>query len=405
MNNKRVVRIIAIVLALIMLFSVFMIALNAITAQAAVTQAEIDRLRAEKKEYERKKREIQSRINTIEFEKMTEIARKEVLDDRIMLTGLEIDNIVETIELYVTLIIEKELEVVAAQESEDEQLRKYKNRVRDMEENGVISYLEIIFDSTDFSDLLARLDFVGDIMQADENMYNDLIAAREATIAAEERLKQTKLEMEEEKRLKELKQAELEEQLDEATALIAAIEANLESEKALRAEVEADEEKIQREINQKVEELRRAQELARAKAASATANRVRGTGQLKWPVPSNGAVTSGFGMRMHPVYKVYRQHSGIDIPAKHGANVVAADTGTVITSAYNSSYGNYIVVSHGNGMTTLYAHLSSRKAKEGATVTKGDVIGLIGSTGVSTGPHLHFEVSVNGTRINPLYRL
>ena len=404
MNNKRVVRIVAIILALIMLFSVFMIALNALTA-SAVTQAEIDRLRTEKKEYERKKREIQSRINTIEFEKMTEVARKQVLDDRIMLTGMEIDNITETIEVYVTLISEKELEVIAAKEREDSQLRKYKKRVRDMEENGVISYLEIIFDSTDFADMLARLDFVGDIMQADETAYNDFIVAKNETEAAKERLEQTKLEMEEEKRLQQDKQVELEEQLDEANELIKAIEADLESERALRAEVEAEEEKIQREINKKVEELRRAQEAARAAAASSSATRVRGTGQLRWPVPSNGSVSSGFGMRMHPVYKVYRQHSGIDIPAKHGANVVAADTGTVITSSYSSSYGNYVVISHGNGTTTLYAHLSSRKVKENASVSKGDVIGLIGSTGVSTGPHLHFEVSVNGSRVNPLYYL
>jgi len=404
MNNRRVVRIVAIILALIMLFSVFMIAINALTA-SAVTQAEIDKLKAQKQEFQRQKREIQSRINTIEFEKMSEIARKQVLDDRIMLIGMEIDNIIETIEFYVTLISEKELEVIAAQEREDQQLYKYKKRVRDMEENGVISYLEIIFDSTDFADMLARLDFVGDIMHADEETYYDLKRAQEETEAAKERLEQTKLEMEEEKLLQESMQLELEERLDEANALIEAIEADLESERALRAEVEADEEKIQREINKKVEELRRAQEAARAAAASSAASRVRGTGQLKWPVPSNGSVSSGFGMRMHPVYKVYRQHSGIDIPAKHGANVVAADTGTVITSAYNSSYGNYVVISHGNGVTTLYAHLSSRKVKENATVTKGDVIGLIGSTGVSTGPHLHFEVSVNGSRINPLLRL
>jgi murein DD-endopeptidase MepM/ murein hydrolase activator NlpD len=329
---------------------------------------------------------------------MTEVAKKQVLDDRIMLTGLEIDNIAETIEFYMTLISEKEIEVAVAQQKENEQLRKYKKRVRDMEENGVISYFEIIFDSTDFSDLLARLDFVGDIMQADEKTYNDLITARKETITAKELLEQTKLEMEDEKVLKEQAQIDLEEQLDEANALIEKIEADLESERALRADVEADEEKIQKEINQKVEELRRQQERDRA----ASAARVKGTGQLRWPVPSGGSVTSGFGMRLHPVFKVYRQHSGIDIGAKHGASVIAADSGSVITSAYNSSYGNYIVISHGNGMTTLYAHLSSRKVKEGASVAKGQVIGLVGSTGVSTGPHLHFEVSVNGSRTNPL---
>ncbi|MCL2227171.1 MAG: M23 family metallopeptidase [Oscillospiraceae bacterium] len=102
-----------------------------------------------------------------------------------------------------------------------------------------------------------------------------------------------------------------------------------------------------------------------------------------------------------------RQHSGIDIAARHGANVLAADRGTVITSRFNSSYGNYIVIAHGenrNGdrITTLYAHLSTRSVSVGDVVEQGQVIGRIGSTGVSTGPHLHFEVMVNGTRVNPM---
>jgi len=268
-----------------------------------------------------------------------------------------------------------------------------------MEENGIITYLEIVFASTSFSDLLARLDFVGDIMRADEKTYFDLIAARENTIAAKDALEQTKLEMEEEKENLRLKREELKEQLDEANELITQMKASLDTEMALYAEVSAEEDKVQREINAKVEELRKLEEQQRQRAA---ANVVRGTGQLRWPVPSNGAVSSGYGVRMHPVFRVQRQHWGIDIPGAHGANVVAADTGTVITSAYNSSYGNYVVISHGNGMTTLYAHLSSRKVSEGASVTKGQVIGLIGSTGISTGPHLHFEVSRNGSRINPM---
>ena len=397
MKNRRTARVIAIVLALIMAFSIIWVAIDALTAKAYVTQAEIDRLREEKREYERRKLEIQSRINTIEFERMTEVAKKSVLDDRIILTGMEIENINETIDLYIMLIHEKELEVYAAEDREDTQLRRYMTRVRDMEENGIITYLEIIFDSTSFSDLLARLDFVGDIMQADEKTYTDLIIAREATIAAKEDHELTKQEMEQEKLLLEEKYDELAVQLEQASELIMQIEATLETYSALYAEEAAEAERVQNEINAKVEELRRQE----AAAAAAAASRVTGTGQLMWPVPSAGEITSFFGVRLHPVHRVYRQHWGVDIPAGYGANIIASDAGTVIISDNSSGYGNYVVINHGNGMTTLYAHMSSRGVGVGESVSKGQIIGYIGSTGVSTGPHLHFEVSVDGVKVDP----
>ena len=397
MKNRGFARFIAILLAVLMALTLIYTAIASLTAGAVPTQEEIDRLREEKREYERRKQEIQSKINTIEFERMTEFAKKQVLDDRIMLTGLEIDNINETIDYYTILIAEKEVEVLAAQGRENIQLQRYKNRVRDMEENGVISYLEILFDSTGFSDMLARLDFVNDIMRADEMLYYNLIDARNETEAAKEALEVIKSETEVEREQREALSVELSMQMFEANDLIAQIEASLETENALYLEVDAEARRIQNEINEKVEALRREEE----KRQLAEANRVRGTGDLRWPAGAGGYITSGFGTRLHPVFKVYRFHSGIDIGVDHGTNVLAADRGWVITSAYNASYGNYIVISHGNGMTTLYAHLSSRRVSEGVEVQKGQVIGLVGSTGVSTGPHLHFEVSVNGQKVNP----
>ncbi|MCL2044998.1 MAG: peptidoglycan DD-metalloendopeptidase family protein [Oscillospiraceae bacterium] len=393
MKNKRTTRFIALLLVLIMALSLIIVAIDALTAGAYVTQSEIDRLREEMREYERRKLEILSRINTIEFERMTEVAKKNVLDDRIYITGLEIENMENIIENYVLLIAEKELEVLDAINMEEEQFNIYKNRVRDMEENGVITYLEIIFDSTSFADLLARIDFVSDIMQADEKTYFDLIAARERTIKAKEDLEIAKIEMENEKVLMEKKLLELADQVEQANQLIQQIEDNLETESALYAAESAEAERIQNEINKKIEELR-------AQEAAQNAARVRGTGELMWPVPSSSNITSQFGTRLHPVYKVYRTHLGIDIAADYGKNVIAADTGTVIISEYNSSYGHYVVISHGN-MTTLYAHLSSRAVSVGDTIRKGEVLGYIGSTGVSTGPHLHFEVSVDGVKVDP----
>jgi len=120
-----------------------------------------------------------------------------------------------------------------------------------------------------------------------------------------------------------------------------------------------------------------------------------------WPCPGYKTLTSYFGRRFHPVLKIYRSHNGIDIAAPSGANIIAAASGEVITSEYSSSYGNYIVINHGSGVTTLYAHMSVRGVSVGAKVSQGQSIGKVGSTGISTGPHLHFEVSVNGTRQDP----
>jgi len=420
MGNKKFVRIVAIILAIIMLLSVAMIAIELLvssTASARVTQTQINDLRTDKRDLERRKREITSKINAIEFERMAAIEQKEVLDERIVLTGLEIDNINEIISYYDLLIREKEYEVYLAQGREDEQLARYKNRVRNMEENGIITYLEIIFDSTSFSDMLARIDFVADIMRSDENAYNNLIIARSETEEAKVELEGTKVEMEEEKVELEQKEIELYEQLEEAHAIILLLESNLDTERELRKQVVAEEDRVQKEINAAVAALARQQEQerlarlraqqARAAAASrasaAAGGNVTGTGELARPV--SGVFTSGFGIRRHPVYGDLRMHNGVDWSAPHGTRVSAADSGTVIISSYNSSYGNYVVVDHANGMTTLYAHLSSRSVSVGTTVSRGQQVGLVGSTGVSTGPHLHFEVSINGVRINPLTRL
>jgi len=411
MNNKRFVRIMAIVLAFVMLLSVAMVAISALTgasAGARVTQDQINTLRRDRDELARQRREIQSRINAIEFEHMAELAKKEILDERIINTGLEIENVIETIAFFDLLIREKEYEVYLAQDRENSQLEKYRNRVRNMEENGIISYLEIIFDSTSFSDMLARIDAVADIMRADEEVYNKLISARGETEAAKQSLESTRTEMDEEKARLEEREAELLEQLQEAQEIILRLEANMETERQLHAQTREDEREVQAEINRQVAALARQQEQERQarlreqqrrQQSSGGGGTVVGTGQFVWPV--SGTVTSPFGMRRHPVFGDMRMHNGIDIGASHGTTVVAADSGSVIISTYNSSYGNYIVISHGNGITTLYAHLSTRSVSVGDSVSRGQQIGRVGSTGVSTGPHLHFEVSVNGSRVNP----
>jgi murein DD-endopeptidase MepM/ murein hydrolase activator NlpD len=397
MNRKWFVRIVAILLAVLMVCSVVYGLVNSVSA-SAVTQGQIDDLKKEAEDLEQKKQEIQSKINSLEYEQSGVIAKKAVLDEQIEYTQQEIINITNQIATYADLIEVKKLEVVEAQEREDAQWEQYKIRIRGMEENGTISYMAVIFDADSFVDLLGRIDLVSAIMEEDERLYQELKQSKLATIEAKESLEQAKLDEEAEKVALEDKQAELSVQQEEAAALIDEIEKNIEQSQALYEELNADANAIQDEINAKMEQLKREEEAKLAAGDSV----IVGTGSFIWPAPSSKKVTSLFGTRLHPIYNTYRYHAGIDIGAKRGTNCIAADTGTVITAKYSSSYGNYIVISHGNGVTTLYAHLDSILVNNGDVVTQGDVIGKIGSTGASTGPHLHFEISVNGSRVNPL---
>ena len=143
------------------------------------------------------------------------------------------------------------------------------------------------------------------------------------------------------------------------------------------------------------------QMIRRIQGAGVGGGRV-GTGVYTWPTPGYSNITSPYGMRLHPILKERRLHTGVDISAPGGANIVAADDGTVIFVGWNGAYGQTIIVYHGNGKSTLYAHMSAFIAGNGASVNKGEAIGKVGSTGWSTGPHLHFEVRINGSPTDPM---
>ena len=189
----------------------------------------------------------------------------------------------------------------------------------------------------------------------------------------------------------EEKQQQLTAQSDEKRELIAKEEENIEAAKERLAQIEAEEEATRREI------------AAKQRAAESSSNPpvVYNASGMVWPVPSCHTVTSEFKMRLHPVTGVYKLHTGMDIGCGTGTPVVAAQAGTVITATYNTAYGNYIVINHGNGVSTLYAHNSKLLVSVGQKVTQGQQISKSGNTGYSTGPHMHFEVLVNGNPQNP----
>ncbi len=390
MKRKLFVRIVAIGLAVLMALSV-MLTIIASTASATASQSALDALEKQHEAIQQEMREIEAQINSLQYEEAAAQGKKQVLDQQIALTERGIDNLNDQITEYGNLIVEKQDEVEEYEREEAEQWDLFKVRIRAMEENGTISYYAILFEARDFSDMLSRMDVVESIMDYDKQLYNNLIDAREATSQAKQDLEDTVSAMEDTRAELEEQQALLETQVEEAVALISELNLTIDEQRELYNEKSEEEDKIKDEIT--------AMEKALEEASRAT---TVGTGILGWPSDSYYTITSGFGPRNTGIAGASTNHKGIDIGAAYGSNVLACDSGTVLTAQYSSSYGNYITISHGNGITTLYAHMSKLLVSKGDTVSKGQVIGLVGATGIANGAHIHLEVWVNGTRVNPV---
>ena len=392
--------VIAIVLALTMLGSIIVTIVTSLTA-GAVTQAEIDALKDKAAEISDKKDAVGAELAQLESQREAIVSLKVKLDENIALTRQEIDNLAAQIELYEEEIAEKNAQYELAVSEEERQIELFRRRVREMEENGDISYLEIFFEAESFSELLSAMDSITDVMNYDEWVVAQLDTAQEATWNAKLELEASLADAEYAKQAQEDKKVQLENEMAEADALMSEIMDNMYEYQTEYEALEAREHEAAAEIDNMVAELeeqrRREAEAARQNQASIVA-----TGQYIWPSASSVYVTSRFGNRLHPVYGYYRMHYGIDIGASYGTDIYAADGGIVVTSEYGSGYGNYVMIDHGNGNYTLYAHMTTRYVSEGDVVLQGDVIGTVGSTGVSTGAHIHYEVYENGERVDPL---
>lgn len=401
MKRKTARSVLCIVLVLILVLS--LVSVLAPTSAGAVSQSEIDALEAKRDQLKAQQASQQETINSLKSQQASVIEQKEALDQENELARQEIAVVEEQITVYDGLIEDKTVELDAAKEEEEEQAVRFRSRVRELEENGKISYIAILLESKSLSDLLARMDMIGEIIAYDKQVEDDLIAAREKVEDARQELEDARSEQEEKRTELEAEKAALEEKIASAAAMIADLESDIDSYKAAYDEAEAAKKALQAQIDQQVAALQQQEQQQQQQNPNYNAGTAVGaTGSMMWPCPSCHYLTSYFGWRYHPVYHENRYHSGVDIGASYGATVVAADGGTVITSGYVSGYGECIVINHGNGLTTLYGHMSSRVVSVGQSVSKGQTIGYVGSTGVSTGPHLHWEVTLNGQRVDPL---
>jgi len=379
-------------MAVVMLFlSVVVVPSSMVVPVSAdkVTQAQIDALKADASKLASQKNELKQQLAAVAADKSKALQQKNILEQQINVIQYEINNIDAQITQYTQLIEIKTQELAQAEENERQQYALFCDRVREMEEEGEVSYWSILFNASDFSDLLDRYMMVEEIIDYDNAVMDQLIAIREQIKTDRENLEIAKAEQEAAKVVREEAKAELKSRENEVDGLLKEINAQEDQLEAAHKKLEAAAYAMDAEIKRKQEQY------------AAQSRKIVSEAGFIWPSYCT-IITSLFGSRVHPVTGRANNHTGIDIAAAGGTNILAAKSGVVITSTYNSSYGNYVVVDHGNGQTTLYAHMRKRLVSEGQTVKQGSTLGLVGTTGSSTGNHLHFEIRVNGARKDPL---
>ncbi len=390
MKKTRKLRIVCAALAVFVTVAALLPGISG-TDALAVSQSQIDALEEQRDALRAEREEMQAGIDELESQQADVLQQKAALDAQNEVYRQEIELIEEQVSLYTQLVEQKRQEVELATQAESEQLATYRRHVRAMEENGRYTYLSILFGSRSLGELMSNLDMIGEIMEADQRSYEQYTAAREQSEQIQAEYETMLTELDSRQSELETEKAALEIQIDEATQMIVDLEAQLETDRAAYEEQLAKEAALEADIQEMIAELERQE----------AANSIVSTGTYIWPLPGYRP-GSAYGWRIHPIWGDRRFHAGEDIGAPSGTSILAADSGiaTVIPDNGNG-YGNYIIINHGGGRTTLYAHMSGFAVSNGATVTQGQTIGYVGSTGNSTGPHLHFETRVNGATTDP----
>ena len=297
-------------------------------------------------------------------------------------------------------ITKTEAELKAAQERLQSREKVFYKRVRDIYINGRLSYLDVVVGSKDFSDFANRMEMLKRILQADMELINTIKTEREEIASKKAKLEADRAKVLELEKVAQEKQTIINQKKAERQAVLERAMNDRDTADRAYNELMASSASITAMLQQRAAERAAAAAAASQGGGGATTTWVQGTGQLAAPV--NAPITSDFGWRIHPIYGTSRLHAGTDFGVDEGTPVHAADGGVVVEAGWISGYGYTVIIDHGNGMSTLYAHNSDVAVSPGQTVSKGQVVSYSGNTGGSTGPHLHFEVRINGEPTDPM---
>ena len=293
-------------------------------------------------------------------------------------------------------IVQTQGELESAIEDQNNQYEAMKKRIKFMYEKGDNLYMELIFSSTSFSDMLNKADYIEMLSAYDRKMLDQYVATRELIELYKQQLEEEMAYLEEAKTGVESEEASLNSLIDEKKDRIEQVGNDIDAKEAAIAEYEA----YIKEQNETIAILEKV--VAEEKARLAEESRLKyDGGMFKWPAPSYTAISSEYGNRVHPTLGVEKFHNGLDMAAPGGSPILAAYDGNVVAADYSSSMGNYIMIDHGDGLYTIYMHASALYVSKGNFVVKGQNIAAVGSTGRSTGNHLHFSVRLNGNYVNP----
>lgn len=364
---------------------------------------------------EEEKKKVESTLKELEGKKSDTAAYVKELDRNLSALAGELTKLEGDISQKEEQIEEAKVELETAKITENRQYEDMKLRIQYMYENGQTGLLESMMQSESIAELLNRAEYASQITSYDRKMLEEYRKTRQEVALKEEALKTEHQELLTLQDSTKAKQSSVKTLMASKEAELASYETKIASAQGeidqYNADIKAQEEhmaRVEAEIRRKEEEARKAEEARRAEEAKKNQSSAGGDSTVKkgntnfiWPCPASGRISSAFEDRSSPTEGASTNHKGIDIPAPSGSSIVAAADGKVVISTYSYSAGNYIMIDHGGGLTTVYMHCSQLLVKEGETVKQGQTIAKVGSTGYSTGPHLHFGVRSGGSYVNP----
>ena len=416
-KRKLWVSVLAGFMAAVMLLSLIagLIPTKVSAATSKEIRKQLDALKEEKKEIAAQIKEVRGLYNANAGEIEDLVSQKDAIDLEIKLLHELVDNINQQISAYATMIADMQDDLDDAQRRLQTLNQKNKERIRAMEEEGKLSYWAIIFKANDFADLLDRLDMIQEINAADRRRLAEISEAAKEVSDTQAELALEKDELKVVRADLGVAELELEEKRAEADGILTELIAKGEEYEQMLDESESLQSELMKEIAQKEKDLKAAEYKEWLATYVPPTTRPSGTdttpssqapsssGWIKPLKSGSYTITSAFGMRKHPVLGYDRMHEGVDMSAPAGTPIYAAKSGKVTTASYQKGgAGNYVSINHGDGFSSIYMHMTRYIVSAGQYVNAGQVIGYVGSTGISTGNHLHFGIAYKGEYVNPM---